>query len=72
MNGERYNNSMPPLRTLRDEEVAAVLTHVRSSWGNQASEITADDVRAVRASLAGRTEPWNGGDELTAARRAAP
>lgn len=72
VNGERYHNTMPPLRTLRDEEIAAVLTHVRSSWGNQASPITADDVRAVRGSLAGRTEPWNGGDELTAARRAAP
>lgn len=72
VNGERYLNTMPPLRSLRDEEIAAVLTHERSSWGNQAPPISADDVKEVRASLAGRTEPWNGGDELTAARRKTP
>src|SRR5262249_44250430 len=60
VNGERYQSAMPSLRTLRDEEIAAVLTHERSSWGNQASAITADEVRAVRESLTGRTEPWNG------------
>ncbi|AKU98543.1 Cytochrome C [Labilithrix luteola] len=72
VNGERYQNTMPALRTLRDAEIAAVLTHERSSWGNQAPEITEEDVRAVRESLAGRTEPWNGGDELLLARRKAP
>jgi mono/diheme cytochrome c family protein len=72
VNGERYQNSMPPFRNLRDEEIAAVLTHERTSWGNDAPAITADDVRAVRESLGERTEPWNGGDELKAARRNAP
>jgi mono/diheme cytochrome c family protein len=72
VNGEHYQSAMPAFRTLRDEEIAAVLTHERSSWGNQAPAITADDVRAVRTSLAGRTEPWKGGDELSAARRKTP
>lgn len=33
---------------LKDEEVAAVLTFVRNTWGNQASVITPAQVKAVR------------------------
>lgn len=40
---------MPPfLLELRDHEVAAVLTHIRQSWGNRAPEVTELDVRRVR------------------------
>ncbi len=34
---------------LSDADLAAVLTYVRSSWGNNAGEVTADDVKAARA-----------------------
>jgi mono/diheme cytochrome c family protein len=33
---------------LSDEQVAAVLTYVRTSWGNAASPITAQQVAAER------------------------
>lgn len=36
---------------LSDADLAAVLTYIRSSWGNQAAEVTADDIKAVRASM---------------------
>jgi mono/diheme cytochrome c family protein len=40
---------MPPFSPkLNDEEVAAVLTYVRNSWGNQASPVTAAQVNALR------------------------
>jgi cytochrome c oxidase cbb3-type subunit 2 len=40
---------MPPFASqLNDEEVAAVANHERTSWGNDASEITAEDVKKVR------------------------
>ena len=40
---------MPPfVLTLQDNEIAAVLTHARSQWGNQASSISALDVNRVR------------------------
>ena len=51
--GVTYNGLMPPYGLgieMTDEEVAAVLTHVRSSWGNSASAITPQQVAAVRAS----------------------
>ena len=34
---------------LNDEELAAVLTFVRNSFGNQSEPVTADEVKRVRA-----------------------
>lgn len=48
VNGETYNSSMPA-QPLNDEEIAAVLTYVYSSWGSTGSAITVDQVKAVRA-----------------------
>ncbi|HET7361720.1 MAG TPA: cbb3-type cytochrome c oxidase subunit II [Salinimicrobium sp.] len=40
---------MPPFAAqLSDEEIAAIATHERSSWGNDAPPITAEDVKKVR------------------------
>ena len=50
---------------LPDAELAAVLTHVRSQWGNGAAPVTADTVAAVRKETAARTEPFKGDAELT-------
>lgn len=33
---------------LSDQEIAAVLTYIRANWGNQAGEITADQVKSNR------------------------
>lgn len=42
---------MPPfLLTLSDTEIAAVLTHIRTAWGNQASGVTPLEVHTLRAS----------------------
>jgi mono/diheme cytochrome c family protein len=41
---------MPPfVLVLTDAEIAAVLTHVRQSWGNQAGSVTALEVNRIRA-----------------------
>ncbi len=41
---------MPPfVLVLGDIEIAALLTHLRQSWGNQASGVTALDVNRIRA-----------------------
>jgi hypothetical protein len=34
-----------------------VLTYIRRSWGNQASAITPEQVKAVRAELGNRNQP---------------
>lgn len=53
--GQRYNNVMPPWKSLSDAEIASVLTYVRSSFGNTAGAVTVDEVAAVRAATASRT-----------------
>ena len=58
--GESYNGNMPAWgETLSDEEIAAVITHVRQSWENDYGEVTADEVAAVRSATEGRTDPWS-------------
>lgn len=46
--GVKYNSVMNSFAYLSDEEVAAVLTFIRQSFGNQASEISAEEVQKVR------------------------
>jgi len=48
VNGSNYDNTMPPV-LLTDEQVAAVLTFVRNSWGNSSEAIAATTVSSVRA-----------------------
>jgi nitrite reductase (NO-forming) len=56
VNGQTYSSVMPPLSFLSDEEAAAALTYVRSSWGNGGGPVTPSDVAKKRpsASLAVR------------------
>jgi hypothetical protein len=49
---------MPPWSQLKDDQIAAILTYIRSEWGNAAPPITADFVKAVRAASADRKDPW--------------
>jgi mono/diheme cytochrome c family protein len=66
VNGVKYNGSMPNFGAqLSDAEIAAVLTHVRSDWGNKAGAIGAQQVTAQRAATAQRNEPWQGDADLS-------
>jgi mono/diheme cytochrome c family protein len=44
-------------QAMSDADLSAVLTYIRSSWGNKQSPVTTDDVKAVRASLGARPQP---------------
>ncbi len=64
--GQEWNLSMPAMgAALSDEDLAAVLTYIRQSWGNNASEITPDQVKAVRAQVGNRTQPWTAAELST-------
>lgn len=43
---------------LSDQEIADVLTYVRSSFGNSGSPVTADEVKTVREATASRLTPY--------------
>jgi len=52
VSGKDWNLAMAPMgAALPDDSLAAVLTYIRSSWGNRASPVTGDDVKKVRAQL---------------------
>lgn len=57
--GEVWNLAMPAMgAALPDEDLAALLTYMRSAWGNEAPAITPEQVKAVRDETGGRTQPW--------------
>lgn len=46
--GKTFNGMMPAWSSqLSDADIAAAITYVRSSWGNHATPVTADQVSAV-------------------------
>ncbi len=49
--GTTYNSVMPPNATMTDDQIAAVLTYVRSNFGNKSSAVTADQVKALRSEV---------------------
>lgn len=50
VNGAKYNQVMPPLGAqFKDDQVAAVLSYVRNSFGNSGEAVTAEEVAKVRA-----------------------
>ena len=56
--GATYNNAMPPWKQLKDEHIAAILTYIRSEWGNAAAPISTEYVKSIRGKTSARTEPW--------------
>jgi mono/diheme cytochrome c family protein len=51
VNGRVYNSIMPPNGHLSNREIADVLTYIRQDFGNNASEVTEEEVQKVRANL---------------------
>ena len=58
VNGRTYDALMPGWPRLSDQEVAGVLTFIRGSWGNQASQVDPRHVALVRERYQDRAEPW--------------
>jgi mono/diheme cytochrome c family protein len=57
--GTTYNGMMTPWgSTLSDADVAAVLTYVRSNFGNSADAVTEAQVAEVRAATLSQTSPY--------------
>jgi mono/diheme cytochrome c family protein len=52
INGQRYSNTMASHDFLKDQEIADLLTYIRNSFGNKASAVTMEQVKAVRATNA--------------------
>jgi mono/diheme cytochrome c family protein len=58
-NGVEINGQMASWKDqLSDEDIAHVLTYVRSSFGNSGSAVTPDEVKAVREATASQLIPY--------------
>lgn len=58
--GQVYNGVMPAQGALlSDKQLAQVLTYVRRSFGNNASIVTEEMVKAARDKYSSRTLPWS-------------
>lgn len=57
--GAVYDGEMPEWGSkLKDDQIAAVLTYIRASFGNGAPPVDADLVKKVREATAARNRPW--------------
>ncbi|NJM93540.1 MAG: cytochrome c [Cytophagales bacterium] len=48
VNGKPYFNTMPNYRFMKDQEIADVLTYLRTHMGNAGAPISPDEVKALR------------------------
>ena len=54
--GQDWNLAMAPMGAgLSDADLAAVLSYIRTSWGNQSSPVSAEDAKAARAAISGNS-----------------
>jgi len=59
----QYNGAMPAQEaTMTDKKLSALLTYIRSDWGNQAGPISIEQIAAGRKEFTARTEPWTQAD----------
>ncbi len=67
VNGQKYQGVMPTFQDqLKPEDIAAVATYVRNSFGINADLVTVEMVNQVKEETKSKTTPWDGEKELNA------
>ncbi len=66
-NGKTYDLVMPGFQFLNNQQISAVLSHIRNEWGNNGATITPEKVENFRKVLEKRSAPWTT-DELNASK----
>jgi mono/diheme cytochrome c family protein len=51
IDGESYSNNMPALSSLKDQQIADVLTYIRNNFGNKAAAVNPKEVQEVRSTV---------------------
>jgi mono/diheme cytochrome c family protein len=60
---ETWDQEMPAVSGLTDEELAAIITYVRRSFGNEGDPVPTEVVTSERQNIKDRMVPWSA-DEL--------
>lgn len=57
--GQQFNGNMVAWKdTLTDEQIADVLTYIRSEWGNKAPAVSTEQVQKIRGEVGDRGDYW--------------
>lgn len=64
--GQTYNQSMPPAPLKSDADVAAVMSYIRQAWNNIGDPVDAAFVKGVREAIQSHRGPWTATDLETA------
>ncbi|HEV3148689.1 MAG TPA: cytochrome c, partial [Chthoniobacterales bacterium] len=64
--GQKFGSAVmqPWEKTLTDQRIADVLTYERSEWGNSASQVTAEQIAALRKELVNHPDSFTEPDVL--------
>lgn len=61
--GNQYNNIMSAFKdSLSNDEMAAILTYVRSFSQNNTGKLMPGDIQKIRQSTSGNRKPWTAGE----------
>ena len=61
--GQEFNLSMPAMGAgLSADDLAAVLTYIRSSWDNKAPAITPEQITAIKTKIGNHPQPFTAGE----------
>jgi mono/diheme cytochrome c family protein len=64
--GASYTGAMPGWKAMTDDELAGLMSYIRSDWGNAGAIVKAEAVKQQREATKARTEPFKGEQELKA------
>ena len=56
--GNNYNNAMPQWKQLSDDQIASILTYIRSDWGNKGDAVSPAYVAQLRKEHSDQSDPW--------------
>lgn len=62
--GQTYRGYMPPMQHISDEDIAALLSYINTTWGSGDAPMSAQEVLRLRGAFEGPRSPLNGYDGL--------
>ena len=66
--GTEYNLEMPAMGFFDDQDIAAILTYIRDTWGKQSQPTTPKTISLIRAQNQDRADSWTIEELLDATR----
>ncbi len=66
--GKEYNLEMPAMGVFDDQDIAMILTYVRSTWGKSDDPVTQETIGRIRTQTRKRTDSWTVEELLNATR----